>query len=127
MKKGYMKTLEVLFAIVVTIMFFVILIPQQNVSENQEDNLGIMESMIKDPVFREGVISLNKECYDMSDSNSITQTVEKYLLEEYAFYICIDRKKGSFPEKRIFVESAFITGNITDYKQREVWLYYWVS
>jgi len=121
-----MKTLEVLFAIIVTVIFFVILVPVENVSEEKEEKFSILETLGKDSDFRAGTISLSEGCYDSSDSNILTQKIEQYLFSDYTYYICLNEKKIDLPEEKIFIETSYITGNITDYKHIWVRLYYWL-
>ena len=125
-KKGYMKTLEVLFAIVVTVIFFVILVPVKDVSEEKDETFSILGALLKDSVFREAAISLSEACYNASSSNNLTEKVEQYLFSDYTYHICLNVKKDGLPEEKIFIETSFITGNITDYKHRQVRLYYWL-
>ncbi len=126
-KKAYMKTLEVLFAIIVTTLFIVILIPGRDISEQDEEKLFVMDTMINNPLFRQGVINLADGCYDSSNPNILTNALDKAIPEVYIYNVCINTRKTDFPEKRVIVETGFITGNMTDFFHKEIWLYYWIK
>jgi len=125
-KKAYIKTLEVMIAIIVTAMFVVLLVPMRDISTQKEEKFFIMDALSKDSDFRINVVTTTKGCYNSTSLNDLTQKVEEYLLEDYTYFICLDEKKTELPEKKIFLETSFITGNMTNYTQRVVRLYYWL-
>ncbi len=121
-----MKTMEALLAIIITAIFVILLIPRLRVAEVKEDKPEVLEQLEKDPDFRLNVITTSEGCYNKSSKNTLTQKVESYLLDEYEYRICLNEKALNLTEKKVYVDSVFILGNMTNFSHREVRLYYWL-
>jgi len=125
-KKAYMKTMEALLAIIITAIFMILLIPQFRVSEVKEDKPEVLEQLEKDPDFRISVVTTAEGCYNKSSNNALTQKIESYLLDDYEYRICLNKKALNLTEKKVYADSVFILGNMTNFSHREVRLYYWL-
>ena len=123
-KKAFLKTFEVLIAIVLTLIFIILLVPREDISEPRGNKIEIMNKLEKYPEFRAGVIE-NTGCFNRSSGNIISDTIDNYLSSRYDYYLCIDDAAENLPDKRVYVDSVFITGNITNFQHKIVRLYYW--
>jgi len=125
-KKAFMKTFEVLIAIVLTLIFVILMVPKENTSELKGEGIKIMNLMEKYPDFISETIE-NDGCFNRTSSNKLANLTEEYISGSYSYYICVDSAATNLPNKRIYVDSVFMTGNITNYQHKIVRLYYWVS
>jgi hypothetical protein len=125
-KKAFLKTFEVLIAVVLTLIFIILLVPKENISEPTGNKIEIMNQLEKYPEFRQEVIE-NNGCFNRTSNNVISNTIDSYISSRYDFYLCIDYTAENLPNKRVYVDSVFITGNITSYQHKIVRLYYWAS
>jgi len=126
-KKGYIKTMEALLAIIITALFLVLLIPKMDTSETREEKLQILENLEKDDNFRINIINSDNRCYNKSSNNVLSAKIDNYLLDEYNFRLCINSKALNLTEQKTYVDSVYILGNITNYSNKIVRLYYWVE
>ncbi len=125
-KKGYLRTLEVSFAILLTISVLVFVfsrpqlatqedIPQPNVLSNLEFNSE----------FRGCVLQNNESCTTSFINNSLPA------LYRGSFIVAVDEDVNfiptDLPEKRIHTDSLILSGNIENYSPAVVKLFYWVD
>ncbi len=121
-KKGFMKTIEILLVIVLSTIFLLVILPKhQQITETKSTPYLIY--LEKDPGFRDFIISSN-ECYNSSSAEA-SSFIEKYLPQELDFILCSGTKATNLPEKNVFVDSLFFSGNISDVEYKTVRLYYW--
>ena len=122
-KKGYMRTLEVFLAFILTFSFIVLLFDEPFIG-NYEKKEVVLEKLFTNKVFRNNIFSLVGTCEYDTDLTVISN-MTKDLIGDYSFAICND-KKPSLPKKNVYVDSILITGNITDILDNPiVKLYYW--
>ncbi len=126
-KKGYMKTMEALLAIIITALFIVLLIPKMDTSKTREERLQILDKLEKDDEFRINIINSENECYNKSSNNILSAKMDNYLLDEYNFRLCINSKALNLSEQKTYVDSVYILGNMTNYSNKIVRLYYWIE
>jgi hypothetical protein len=125
-KKAFLKTFEALIAIVLTLIFVMLLVPKESISEPRGNKIEIMNELEKYPDFVSGTIE-NTGCFNRTSGNVLSNLTDKYLSSRYSYYMCIDAAAENLPNKRIYVDSIFITGNITNYQHKTARLYYWIS
>jgi len=122
MRKAYMKTIEVVLAGVFTVLFLMFLLPR--VGENRlEDELQVVAHLRQDPSFRDFAAGATG-CMDSSDPS--VSMVGTYLPEKYDFDLCIDAISTRIPDKKIFIDSAVISGNMSSYQPKTIRLFYWL-
>jgi hypothetical protein len=125
-KKAFLKTFEALIAIVLTLIFVILLVPRDNSSEPGGKKIEIMNKLEKYPEFRQGIIE-NTGCFNRTSNNVISESINSYLSSRYDYYLCVNDDAENLPNKRVYVDSVFITGNITTFQHKIAKLYYWTS
>jgi hypothetical protein len=120
-KQGIFKTIEVLIAIFITFIFLFVFIPQQRASERNEPSPDVISALSQDPGFISCVVSGDQACINMS--------IEKELPGEYSFKVNISDNPNvivsGLPSKRVFANSLYVAGNMTNAKRMIVRLYFW--
>jgi len=125
MKKGYLRTLEAVLAIVITFIFLIFIIPN-NFSGSKQEKLNILNNLIEENEFRDAIMNMSSECLNKTSGNQANDIINPIMGDEWNYYLCKDKKPEELPRKEVFVESAFFTGNITDYYPNKIIkLYYW--
>lgn len=119
-KKGYLRTLEVLIAFVITFSFLAITMTSPIITKNDKQE-NVLSKLAFDVEFREEVIKL-QGCEEKSDNTKITNITSTVL--NYNFVIC-KNKKPELPLKNVYVDSVYITGNVTNINLDPIKLYYW--
>lgn len=123
-KKGYMRTLEVMLAFILTFSFMMLVINQPVFLQKDTSEEDILKNLVLDTDFRNGVFDIVGNCVDQ-DSGFLVANLTALALEDHSFYICNDAKP-TLPKKNVYVDSAVITGNITALLDEPyVKLYYW--
>ncbi len=123
MKQGFMKTVEVLFVIVLTSIFLFVMVPELTMTEEVERFQDILINLEENPDFRNFVVA-NNGCYNSSNT-TVDSYITQYIEDEYDYLLCINRASSGFGARKVVAETLFIAGNITNYQQRTVRLYYW--
>jgi hypothetical protein len=127
MKKAFLKTAEVLIAIVVGATFLIYIFPASPAAK-AEPALGLLKILESNNEFRELVLLNKSLCIDCDAA------VRKYLPDRFKYSYQFDMldisELGKMPDdlpgnKRVYVESLFIAGNSTEYSPRVIKLYYW--
>lgn len=119
-KKAYLRTLEAIIAVFITFFFLIYIMPTRTVSTSNEENLYILDELAKNLAF--------KNCVLTQDVSCINLTIDESLPNQYNFMFNLSSDPNvaiSLPAKRIFADSAFISGNSTQYKPVIIRLYYW--
>jgi len=124
-KKAYMKTIEMLLVIVLSSIFLLVVVPKQ-ASVERTENPSYLISLEKNSQFRD-FVNANNGCYDSNQGAVINRLVVDYLPDEYDYTICIGRKASSLPQKNLFVDTLFVSGNYTNINYKVVRLYYWAK
>lgn len=115
-KKGFVKILEVLLAVLITM---AILMGIQNaIKVDKEVKIINIRQFANDDTFRQCVIDKNATCVDEFLSDNLL------LQNSYEYVIAFDMVP-SLPKQEVYVESAYIAGNKTDTTNTKVSIYYW--
>lgn len=125
-KKGYLKTIEVVLAAVITSIFLLYIMPQFTGSEDQNEGFEILKEIRSDEDLR-GFVLTNIGCYNSTESNTLNTKIQEHLPESYSYVICIDDIYSDFVGDRLFIDSIYIASNLSIYKPRILRLYYWVD
>lgn len=121
-KKAFMKTIEILLVIILSTIFLLVILPkQQQITETKSTPYLIY--LEKDADFREFIQS-NTQCYNSSSSEA-SKFIRRYLPQELDYILCSGTKTTNLPEKNVFVDSLFFSGNISNVEYKIIRLYYW--
>ena len=119
-KKGMVRTLEAFFAIFITFMFLIFFFSNthlKNVDRERQDYLSLLN---QNNGFRDCVINEDVSC--------VRNYVDDVLPTIYAYEVSIGKGSSSqisLPDKKIYIDSLFISGNTTNYDDKTVKIYYW--
>ncbi len=123
MKKAFIRTLEVLVAVVITFIFVVYIIPKNTSDQSNQEELQLLAKLSQNPDFR--VCALNKDlaCVNTYIKDNIPQ---KY---DYKMDIIINPNQPlpDLPLKQIFTDSLLISGTLEEYNPTTIKLYYWLK
>ena len=124
MDKGFMKTVEVALAFILSFGFISLMthyVPDYSRSYAEQN---ILASFLLDQRFRDCAFAENKTC--------IRDQIETYypnLKYRYSYTLNTTENPNKAlsidTDKEVFVESVFISGNYTAYNPKIVLLYYW--
>ena len=123
-KKAYMKTIEMLFVIVISTIFLIVIIPKPE-SLSRSDLKDILIELEDNPQFRD-FSQKNTGCFN-STNQTVSELIGSYLSTTYDFNLCIGILPSSVPNQNIFVESLYFVGNYTTTNQKKIRLYYWIN
>ena len=122
-KKGYLRTLEAMFAVLLTFSVVAVIMGTPKPFSNFQD-VEVLSELMHDENFRNNIINLTDSCQDKG-SNTLLVNMTENFLENYNFTIC-NGVKPTLPLVDVHVDSAFITGNITNYLDNgQIRLFYW--
>ncbi|MBU0758194.1 MAG: hypothetical protein KKF44_09055 [Nanoarchaeota archaeon] len=125
-KKAYLKTVEVMIAIVFAFTFLLYFLPKFAGVQNVEKSENVLKHLEHDNVFRDFVIS-NTGCINKTDNSSVISQIEEYLPDVYDYRFCINDRIYDLPPKKVLIDTVFIAGNLSDYSPSVVRLYYWIG
>lgn len=118
-KKGYLRTLEAVLALVLTFTFIYYIMPSPyNALSDSNDNEYLM-SLIDNEKFRGYAINLSA-CIEKGDINNITLILDDSISSDVNYIICPDGIKPVLPKKKVNAESIYLTGNITDFHDKKI-------
>lgn len=123
-KTAYMKTIEMLFVIVISTIFLIVILPRQE-SLNRAELKEVIINLEHNDYFR-NFVSDNTGCFN-STNQTVSNLIRTYLSDVYDYTLCIGVFPSSVPNKDIFVESLFFSGNYTETQNKIIRLYYWVK
>ena len=123
-KKGYLRTLEVSFAVLLTISALVFVFSQPRVASDDLPPAKVLNSLEFNPDFRSCVLENNISCTSNLVNNSLSTLYRNSFsitITDYVNYI-----PDNLPEKRVYAESIIISGSVETYSPKIVKLFYWV-
>jgi hypothetical protein len=123
MKKAFIKTIEILLVIVFTTIFLMALL-QQQFSPSLDENKNYLSELEENQDFR-AYLSQNTGCFDSESTNS--GYIRQYLPQRFDYTLCIGASPDSLPNKEVYVNSMFFSGNMTETQLKKIRLYYWVA
>ena len=129
-KKAYLKTVEVLLAMLIGGAFIIYVLPTALTRETEQPPIDILSALENNDEFRQLVLFNQTNCIDAELLTAKFLPVKfKY---SYAFSPCTLDNYAKIPEnlpkdRRVYVDSIFIAGNTTEYKPVIVKLFYWVE
>lgn len=119
-KKAYLRTIEVTVAILMTFVVAYFIFPR-SVTPSEDAKISVLSVLEQKQEFRDCVTGLNYSCTE--------QYLRDYVPSNYDFVYDITEDPGAghanLPEKQIYTESLFISGNINLYSPKIIKLYYW--
>ena len=129
-KKAYLKTVEVLLAMLISGAFIIYVIPATLTREIEQPPLEILSSLENNDEFRQLMLFNQTECID-SELLMVKFLPAKFKYS-YAFSPCTLADYAKVPanlpkDRRVYVDSVFLAGNTTEYKTVIVKLFYWVE
>lgn len=125
-RKGYVKTLEAVIAIVLSFLFITLFIPSKAETEERQPDLDVLDALRQNPDFRQCVIAENYSCINATFESYYPGVVLDY---NYRFNISTDPKISGveLPIVNIHAESMLIAGNDTYARPKVLRLYYWLK
>ena len=122
-KKAYLRTLEAVLAVIITLGFLIFILPQRGPVEKRTVDYDLMPTLEKDNLFRECVLSGNSSCINSTISNNLPSRYD------YVFTLTNNPNLAAtnLPQKTVLVESIFIGGNSTQQLNKVMRLYYWLK
>lgn len=118
-KKGFMKTLEVVIAVLITFIFVIFIIPQSELGVKDKKK-AILEELHSDPSFRSCALVRNTDC--------IIDAINDVLPATYDFKVLItsrpDEAIDDLPRKELYVDTFFFAE--VD-QPTIVKVYYWIK
>lgn len=123
-KKAYLKTLEVVFAIILTMSVLVFVFSSSKVpSDDVFSDLDVLENLEFNDEFRSCVVDDNESCI----TDMVNRSLPVFYRESFvvAFTNDINYFPDDLPDKRIYADSIFIAGAAYNYSPIIVKLFYW--
>lgn len=128
-RKGYIRTLEAILAIVMSFVFISFIIPTKLGGETgtQEDKyLGLVS---RQDNFRIAALSAPEGCYKSNSTQQMAVIIGRFIPESIDFYICSSSKPGTIPldlpSEKVTADSAILSGDENIYNPRIIRLFYW--
>ncbi|MBD3310207.1 hypothetical protein GF351_03230 [Candidatus Woesearchaeota archaeon] len=122
-KKGYVRTLEVVIAIVLTLIFLMFLVPRVSPDDRQSVKAGVLAALEQNQDFRDCALARNVSC--------VESMAEDVLPERYSLKVNIssdpEEQPGIDVQGDIYSDSLFIAGSDTSYNATIVRLWYWLN
>ena len=124
-KKGFVKTLEMLFAVSIVFIFLIFILPRVTKTETEESDLNFLNALIENATFRAFVLNENNASVNSSISDAIAQ--ENLMWYNYTFTISSNPNFApkNLPDKKITTLSAIISSNNTQYTPKVIRIYLW--
>jgi len=128
MKKAFLRTAEVLLAIVIGATFLVYVFPNSLIRAQEEPPLELLSNLGNNDEFRQLVLLNKSRCID-ADAE-IRKFLPARFKYSYEFNMLDISELNKIPQdlpkdKRIYVDTFFIAGNNSEYKPMVLKLYYW--
>lgn len=121
-KKAFMKTLEMLFVIVLSSIFLLSMIPK-NINNPIPERVTYLGKLEYDSSFRD-FINSNTGCFN-STHVGVRALLEPYMKNRYDYELCSDANAGTLPQTTVNLDMIFFAGNISETDYKIVRLYYW--
>jgi hypothetical protein len=122
-KKAFIKTVEVLLAVILTAIIMLVVIPKHN-SINRERQ-EYLSSLVHDGEFR-AFASAQSICTNSTDIET-ERYVRRYLPKEYDYYFCRGAFPNELPNRNVYLDSIFFAGNYTVLNFKTLRLYYFAK
>lgn len=120
-KKGFMKTVEVFMAVLVTFGFILAVLPK-DVPDLDDQSIFRLKNLDIDDNFRNCVIRSDTACINAT----IDLLFEGRFLYDYEIYDAGDTPTLFVDENEVRTYSWFYAGNFTSYDPKTFKLFYWV-
>jgi hypothetical protein len=119
-KKAFMKILEASLALLMTFLVITFIFPRMTATAKTKP-ITVLNVLEQDPGFRACVVAGNFTCTE--------NYVSDYLGPKHDLAVDISENvntiRTNLPEKDVYVDSIYISGNLTSYEPRMVKVYYW--
>ena len=120
-KTGYLRTLEAMIAIAITLVFITIVFPRVQPAETRGENVKILSALARQEDFRNCVVRNNGSCVNSTIAAAMPGQFS------YIFNLSSDPNVGipALPARRVFADSVYIAGNYSNRTDTIVRLYYY--
>ena len=123
-RKAYLRTLEVVFAILLTMSVLVFVFSGSKVpSDGVFSNIDVLGNLEFNPEFRGCVVDGNQSCVVGMVNNSLPALYRSSF--SVAVTDDINYIPEDLPDKRVYANSVFIVGDVYNYSPKIVKLFYW--
>ena len=122
-KQGVFRTLEALIAIFITFLFLIVFIPLQRERAQPTAPPNVLAGLMDNDEFRNCIIQKNQTCINQSIGNNLDDSYD------FLFNLSDNPYAGApaLPEKKVYANSMFIAGNVTNSTRTIVRLYFWAK
>lgn len=123
-KKGFLRTLEALVAAVLAIIVLFALLSKSVPSNQDLPSTDVLEKLSFDNDFRNCALDNNLSCVN----SSVYEFLPTLYKDSYSLHLSNNASfiPNNLPEdRRVYANSLFIAGNLTDINPVIVKLYYW--
>ena len=118
-RKGFVKTIEVLIAIIMSFVFLVLIMPADTQVVSKAA-LGVLLPYENNLHFRNCVLEGNDGCIN----GYLDSDIPPHL--DYKILITEDPNENlDLPEKKVYAETLYFAGNITNSSTKILKLFYW--
>ncbi|MFH1316531.1 MAG: hypothetical protein ABII01_03370 [Candidatus Woesearchaeota archaeon] len=120
-KRGYVRTMEVVIAIVITFIFVIYIIPNYSARLSNPKTLYFLSGMYDNKNL--------SSCVVQKDALCVNNLIADEIPIDYEFSALITDNPNArildLPDKRIIVDSLMFTGNISHQNMTILKVYYW--
>ena len=121
-KKAAIRTIEVMIAVTLTLIFITYFLPTEEILKNRNTELPHLKTIYQDPIFRLCIAENNDSC--------IREYIELQILRSYGYNYTLEPTFGKIPElperNRQAITFLFSSDeNSNQYKPVYFTLYYW--
>ena len=125
-KKGYMKTLEAVIAVIILISFLLALLPREEAKPETPQDIQLLQDTVfttiqNDNYYRACVLSNNLNCITSFINSTFPYTLE------FDAKICdlTSCPEPDLPDKSVYVSDLIISSNLTEFDTRLLRLFIW--
>ena len=119
-KKGYLRTLEVMVAVLLTFAFVAYVLQDYTEKEGPSKAVNLLTPLANDI----------RNCYTINCVDSAIDSYDPDFSRKYDYLINISSDPNAvvtgLPAKNVYVDSVFISGNESLYSPKIIKIYYWL-
>jgi hypothetical protein len=117
------------FLAVSVVLIFIFLTQGNNISKTSTLENKVLGILSNDEEFRNDVLSMNNYCVNRGSNLTINHKIDEifpnYLNYTFCVYDDPRFRIDTLPDKKIYVDSYYFSGDISNYKPKVAKLFYW--
>ena len=122
-KKGYIKTIEAMLAVVLTFAVISFILPTNN-SNDDSSAKKLLFNLAESDGFRENALNMTT-CVNKGDNISLNIMIDEVLSDNLNYVLCPQGKKPELPRKKVNAESYYLVPKYSNESSKIIRLYYW--